>query len=152
MHNVSAWVHKMIENSTSEFLESLNRFGWRLGLDNISNLLNRLNNPQANFPAVHVAGTNGKGSTTAMLESIWRHAGYRTGLYTSPHLMDATERLKINGEAISGENFCQYLKGIKIPVEELGCTYFETLTAIAFKYFSDKQVEMAFIGWSGRSL
>lgn len=147
-----AWVHKMIENSTSEFLESLNRFGWRLGLDNISYLLNRLNNPQANFPAVHVAGTNGKGSTTAMLESIWRHAGYRTGLYTSPHLMDVTERLKINGEAISGENFCQYLKGIKIPVEELGCTYFETLTAIAFKYFSDKQVEMAFIevGLGGR--
>ena len=95
----------MIENSTSEFLESLNRFGWRLGLDNISNLLNRLDNPQANFPAVHVAGTNGKGSTTSMLESIWRNAGYRTGLYTSPHLLDVTERIKVNDEAISGEDF-----------------------------------------------
>ncbi|MFQ5707914.1 MAG: bifunctional folylpolyglutamate synthase/dihydrofolate synthase [bacterium] len=142
----------MYENETVQFLNRLRRFGWRLGLANITELLRALGNPHHSFPSVHIAGTNGKGSTAALLESILREAGYKTGLYTSPHLLDLTERIKINQEAIPWEVLHDYLRTIKRKIQLLECTYFETLTAIAFKYFADCKIDMAVVevGLGGR--
>ena len=83
------------------FLYSLRRFGWRPGLATIERLVALLGDPQIGIPFVHVAGTNGKGSTAAMLDAVFRAAGYRTGLYTSPHLLSFTERIRVNGESIN---------------------------------------------------
>ncbi|MCG8606100.1 bifunctional folylpolyglutamate synthase/dihydrofolate synthase [bacterium] len=135
----------MTENKPIEFLESLKQFGWRLGLENITNLLAWLGNPHEKFQSVHIAGTNGKGSVAAILDSIWRCAGYKTGLYTSPHLIDVTERIKVAGECISQARFVEYIRLLKPKVRSLDCTYFETVTAVAFKYFADVGVDLAFL-------
>lgn len=124
----------------------------RLGLDNISKLLSGLENPQSRFESIHVAGTNGKGSTVAILESIFRHAGYKTGMFTSPHLINVTERIQINAVPIPIDKLTFYLNRYKDHIESLRCTYFETLTAIAFKYFADFGIDIAFVevGLGGR--
>jgi dihydrofolate synthase / folylpolyglutamate synthase len=84
-----------------KFLLSREFFGMKLGLDNIVQYLTELGTPQAAYGTIHVSGTNGKGSTSAMIESVLRAQGYRTGLYTSPHLVDFRERIKVDGEKIS---------------------------------------------------
>jgi dihydrofolate synthase/folylpolyglutamate synthase len=142
----------MYENNTLQFLTGLQRFGWKLGLQNISALLEEMGNPHLRFKSVHIAGTNGKGSTAAILESVFRHAGYKTGLYTSPHLLDVTERIKVSGLPISLEKLISYLDRFRGEIQRLGCTYFETLTALAFQYFSDSAVDVAFVevGLGGR--
>ena len=86
--------------AAEKFILSREFFGMKLGLENVSQFLASLGNPQHRFPAVHIAGTNGKGSTAAMLASIFQAAGYKTGLFTSPHLVDFRERVKVNGELI----------------------------------------------------
>lgn len=83
-----------------KFILSREFFGMKLGLDNITQFLRELGNPQRNYPTIHVGGTNGKGSTVAMLTAIFRQAGYRTGQYTSPHLVDFRERIQVDGELI----------------------------------------------------
>src|SRR5574341_1447943 len=90
----------MTYTEATEFLFSLRRFGWRLGLETIQRLLDLLGNPQQGLPSVHIGGTNGKGSTAAMLAAILQAGGRRTGLYTSPHLLDFTERIRVNGRPI----------------------------------------------------
>ena len=142
----------MIENHTVEFLKRLEKFGWKLGLENIFELLKRMGNPHLQFSSVHIAGTNGKGSTAAMLESIFRNAGFKTGLFTSPHLLDLRERIKVDGIPISWDKLHVYLEQIKSDIYILGCTYFETLTAIAFQYFADMSVNIAIVevGLGGR--
>jgi len=123
----------------------------KFNLENISILANSLGHPEKKYPSVHIAGTNGKGSTAAFLEPILRHAGYRTGLYTSPHLERINERIRINGEEIPDDAFAAVFSQIYSKIEELLATgtlrahptFFECVTAIAFEYFAQVAVEFA---------
>lgn len=137
---------------TTDYLFSRHAGGMKLGLDNILALLNRLDHPEYSFPAVHIAGTNGKGSTAAITESILRHAGYKTGLYTSPHLVDMCERIQVCGRQISQDEVVNYTKAIKPFADEVNATFFEILTAMAYCYFQDKRIDIAVIetGLGGR--
>lgn len=132
----------------------------KLGLTNTERLLASLGNPQKDFRAVQIAGTNGKGSTAAFLDSICRQAGIRTGLFTSPHLISITERIKINGEPISKEEFAQLTRVVSETAARLVerrslqtlPTFFEHVTAIALLAFREAKVELAILetGLGGR--
>lgn len=91
------------------FILSREFFGMKLGLENITQFLESLGNPQRSYPTVHLAGTNGKGSTASMLASVLQHAGYRTGLFTSPHLVDFRERMTVNGRKISKNAVARFI-------------------------------------------
>ena len=121
-----------------------------LGLDRISAVLDKFGNPQDNLKFIHVAGTNGKGSVCTMLASILQEAGYKTGLYTSPHIWEYTERIKVNGSDIPKEIFAEYVQ--KISETGIHLTEFEILTVMMFLYFRDTKVEIAVIetGLGGR--
>ncbi len=135
-----------------DYLFSRRAKGMKLGLDNIRNLVQRLGHPERTFPSIHVAGTNGKGSTVAILESILREAGYRTGRYISPHLMDMRERMQIRGKSISQDKVVQYLQYMKPHIEATGASFFEILTAMGFLYFSENKIDIAVLetGLGGR--
>jgi dihydrofolate synthase/folylpolyglutamate synthase len=132
----------------------------KFDLENITVLAARLGNPQRAYPSAHIAGTNGKGSTAAFLESILRRAGFRTGLYTSPHLEKINERIRINGEEIGDAAFAETLTRIQLLIEELLAagklrahpTYFECVTAMAFEHFAREHVDFAVfeVGLGGR--
>lgn len=124
----------------------------KLGLEHIQALLERLDNPQNGFKSIHIAGTNGKGSTAAILESILRQAGFHTGLYTSPHLINLRERIRTHGACISELDMLSQVVDIQPAAEETDASFFEILTAIAFKYFSEQQVDLAVVetGLGGR--
>jgi len=126
----------------------------KLGLRNTELLLNALDNPQRAFPSVQIAGTNGKGSTAAMLDSICRAAGLRCGLYTSPHLVAITERIKVSGEPISHEEFASCTTTVREVSEQIDAlpTFFEQLTAIALLAFRNAGIELAILetGLGGR--
>ena len=132
----------------------------KFDLRNITVLAERLGNPQRAYPCVHIAGTNGKGSTAAMLDSILRAAGLRTGLYTSPHLERINERIRLDGEEISDAAFTAAFTRVQGQIEVLLAsgalaahpTYFECLTAMAFDYFAQQQVDFAVfeVGMGGR--
>lgn len=133
------------------YLDSLNKFGIRLGLERITRLLALMGNPERSFKTVHVTGTNGKGSTTAALAAMLHCAGVRAGMYTSPHLVDYTERIKINQTEITREQFAEAVGYTGQFVTRLvgeGCespTQFEVLTAAAFYHFAVSKVEYAVI-------
>ncbi len=133
-------------------LFQLEFFGMKLGLENIRALLDFLGHPERRFPSIHVAGTNGKGSVSAMLAAVHQAAGRRTGLYTSPHLVDFRERIRIGGEMISEAKVAQFLERIWPKVEELRATFFEVTTAMAFDHFARHNVNIAIIetGLGGR--
>ena len=137
-----------------DLLTSQGKFYINLGLDRISTVLNLLGNPQDNLKCIHVAGTNGKGSVCAIIASVLDCAGIKTGLYTSPHIFDYTERIKINGVDISKDDFAKYVfEIVKIADENnIHLTEFEILTAVMFKYFSDNKVEVVVLetGLGGR--
>lgn len=137
---------------TLKYLFDLQFFGMKLGLDNIRDLLKFMDHPEHSFPAIHVAGTNGKGSTCAMLESIFRAAGYRTGLYTSPHLFHFSERIRVNGAAIPEEDIVRLTNNMRIRIDHLKCTFFEATTAMAFEYFKEQKIDIGIIetGLGGR--
>jgi dihydrofolate synthase / folylpolyglutamate synthase len=132
----------------------------KFDLENISILAERLGRPDRAYPSVHIAGTNGKGSTAAFLESILRRGGFRTGLNTSPHLERINERIRVNGEEISDEAFAETFTRIQALNEELLAagklrahpTYFECVTAMAFEYFARARVEFGIfeVGLGGR--
>ncbi|MET0646444.1 MAG: Mur ligase family protein [Pyrinomonadaceae bacterium] len=130
----------------------------KLGLENVSRLLERLGRPQDSFPSVQIAGTNGKGSTAAMLASVARAAGVRAGLYTSPHLVSVTERVRVGHRDISREGFARHATRVREAAEwverESGAlpTFFEQVTAIALSAFADERVELAILetGLGGR--
>lgn len=133
--------------------------GIKPGLDVVSALLDALGNPHHRLAVVHVAGTNGKGSVCAMLESVLRASGFKTGLYTSPHLVDFSERFRINGIQISEPTLERYMERLEQAAEAVEsstglrpATFFEISTAIAFQYFADEQVDIAVIetGMGGR--
>ena len=137
-------------NEALEKLSSSGMFYIDLSLDRIKSALEILGNPQKTLEYIHVAGTNGKGSTCAMLESILREAGYKTGLYTSPHIIDYTERIKINGVEISKEDFANLFE--EVLNTKVHLTEFEILTAIMFLYFARNNVEIVILetGMGGR--
>jgi len=132
----------------------------KFDLENITILSERLGRPDRAYPSAHIAGTNGKGSTAAFLESILRQAGFRTGLNTSPHLEKINERIRVAGEAITDDDFAETLTRIQALVEELLAsgrlrahpTYFECVTAMAFQYFAEARVDFGVfeVGLGGR--
>jgi len=137
---------------TIQYLFNLQFSGIKLGLKNVSNILNSLGNPQNKWPAIHIAGTNGKGSTAAFIYSILREAGLKVGLYTSPHLVDFNERIRINEEPIDWNTIVEYTDLLKQEINRHRATFFEATSAIAFHYFAENQVDIAVIetGLGGR--
>jgi dihydrofolate synthase/folylpolyglutamate synthase len=143
-----------------DYLGHLEHFGIKLGLENISILLAALGDPHRSFPAVHVAGTNGKGSVSAMLDGILRNHGFRTGLYTSPHLVSVEERVRVNGERIGPGEFCALLDRVRETIDGMMAagglvyhpTFFEVLTALAFLHFAERKADVAVLetGMGGR--
>jgi dihydrofolate synthase/folylpolyglutamate synthase len=124
----------------------------KFGLRNIRTLVREAGHPECAFPSIHVAGTNGKGSTSAFLASAFIEAGYRTGLYTSPHLVRFTERIRINGKEIDGHRLAEYVRRLRPLIEKTRATFFEATTCVAFLYFADEEVDVAVIetGLGGR--
>ena len=125
---------------------------YKKDLTNTLALCAALGNPQHAFKSVHVAGTNGKGSTSHILSSLYQNNGYKVGLYTSPHLVDFRERIKINGELCSPEFVIQFTAVIAPLIEQLKPSFFEITVAMAFSYFAEQKVDIAIIetGLGGR--
>lgn len=125
---------------------------YKEGIQGITEMCRQLDNPQKNYFTIHVAGTNGKGSVSHMLASILQQAGYRVGLFTSPHLLDFRERIRIDGECISEREVVEFTKQHKEKMVELGLSFFEMTTAMAFDHFAANDVEVAVIetGLGGR--
>jgi len=135
-----------------EFLYGLRRAGIKLGLKNIARLLSALGHPQKRFVSLHVAGTNGKGSVAASLAAILSAAGYRTGLYTSPHLQRFNERIRIDSETVTDAEVAELIDEVRKRAPESGATFFEFTTAMAFLCFEHRKVDFAVIetGMGGR--
>ena len=125
---------------------------YKPGLENITKLCDFFGNPQENLKTIHIGGTNGKGSTSNMLASVLQEQGYTIGLYNSPHLIDFTERIKINGENCDKEFVFQFIQKLKNLPEEIRPSFFEFTTIMAFEYFAQKKVDYAIIevGLGGR--
>ncbi len=140
------------------WLFKLQRFGVKLGLDNVRELLSHLGDPHENFRSVHVSGTNGKGSVCTFLSSALKEAGYKVGMYTSPHVVRYNERMQINGEEISDERVMEYVNKIRRIAVRMGedptkhPPFFEFTTAMGFSYFADENVDIAVVevGMGGR--
>ena len=130
------------------------QYGIVPGLERIISLLSHLSDPHLKFPSVHIGGTNGKGSTAAMTASILKQAGYKVGLYTSPHLIDFSERITINDIPISQEGIMRITERLKRAIEQLSIpiTFFEFTTAMAFCYFAESDIDIAVceVGMGGR--
>lgn len=125
---------------------------YKADLTNTITLCAALDNPQHTFKSIHIAGTNGKGSTSHMLAATMQTAGYKTGLYTSPHLKDFRERIKVNGQMVTEEFVVDFTQRIRPLIEELEPSFFEITVAMAFEYFSQQQVDVAIVevGLGGR--
>lgn len=141
------WMYKQLP-----MYQRIGSAAYKADLNNTIDLLNLLGNPQHNFKSVHVAGTNGKGSTSHMLASIFQEAGYKTGLYTSPHLRDFRERIRINGEMIPQDKVVEFIEKHQNEFEKMGLSFFEMTVGMAFDYFSNEQVDIAIVevGMGGR--
>ena len=135
---------------TLNYIHSLGNFSKPATLERIKSVLQKLGNPQNNFKAIHIAGTNGKGSVSAMLSKTFSLAGYKTALFISPFIIDFCERIQINGEFIFHNDICKYAEIVKSANTEL--TEFEFITAVAFLYFSQQNCDIAIIetGLGGR--
>ena len=128
-----------------EYLYSLQRFGIKLGLERMQKFMKLLSNPHTKFPSIHVTGTNGKGSVCAYLAKVLEEAGYKVGLYTSPHLVKFNERIQINGKQITDTKIAELVEYIKTNVADAHTTFFEFTTALAFVYFAQENVDIAII-------
>lgn len=133
-------------------LFALHTFGVKLGLDNIKSFMNYLGNPQLKLKTIHIAGSNGKGSTAAFIASILQECKYKVGLYTSPHFVKFNERITIDGMQISDEYFVEFINKHQKFIDDYQLTFFEVTTAMAFQYFYDLDVDYAVIetGLGGR--
>ena len=138
--------------SSIDFLLNLQRSGIKLGLERTVNLLDAIGNPQNRFKSVHIAGTNGKGSVAAYLNSILYHGGYTSGLFTSPHLVEYPERVRVDGTAIARGDLASIVSDIAGAVTDTDASFFEATTAVAFEQFRRKEVEVAAVevGMGGR--
>lgn len=132
--------------------QHVGKVAYKKDLSNTIRLLEFLDNPQKNFKSVHIAGTNGKGTSAHGIAAILQTAGYKTGLYTSPHLKSFTERIRINGEEVSHDFVVDFVDRIKPAIEEINPSFFEITVAMAFEYFAKQQVDIAVIetGLGGR--
>ncbi len=142
----------MLYQEALDWLSGFQFHGIKPGLERISRLLKRLGNPERRFLSIHLAGTNGKGSTAAMIEAVLRAHGLKTGLYTSPHLISVRERFLVSGNPISREDFVSLCKEVKKALGDDQATYFELTTAMAFLWFAEQRVDWAVIecGLGGR--
>lgn len=135
-------------------LYSYSMHGIKLGLENIKTLCRELGEPQKNYKVIHIAGTNGKGSTSTTIETILLEAGYKVGKYTSPHILKFNERIRANGQDISDEEIVKYYQIVKEVIAKTGIrpTFFEVTTAMMFKYFSDLGLDYVVLetGMGGR--
>lgn len=138
-------------NKTTNY-ESQGQSGYKASLDTMLKLDKHYKQPHTKFKSIHIAGTNGKGSVSHTLAAHLQICGYRVGLYTSPHLVDFSERIRINGQPISEEYVIDFVDQGKEYFESLGATFFEIATTMAFKYFSDNDVDIAIVevGLGGR--
>jgi dihydrofolate synthase/folylpolyglutamate synthase len=136
------------------WLNNLEKFGMKLGLERISRLLEALGNPQCSFNSVHIAGTNGKGTVSHLIGNMLLEEGYKTGVYTSPHLQEFSERITINNDPILAEDIEKYGAKVKSAMEknDISATFFEVVTALALLYFHHQKVRFAVIetGLGGR--
>mgnify|MGYP006344755621 CR=1 FL=1 len=132
--------------------QNIGASAYKKDLTNTLLLVEHLNHPERNFKTIHVAGTNGKGSTSSMIASVFMEAGYKVGLYTSPHLKDFRERITINGKMISKNYVHEFVTNHKSFFENTELSFFEMTVGLAFEYFSDKKVDIAIIevGMGGR--
>lgn len=146
-------------SAVSEYLFALKAGGVKFGIDRMTRLAEALGHPERLYPVIHVAGTNGKGSVSAMLESILRHAGWRTGLYTSPHLVRLGERVQVDRRLLTEDEIVAYTRELRPIAERLGAagpdehpSFFEFMTAMAFLQFARKKVDVAVVevGLGGR--
>jgi dihydrofolate synthase / folylpolyglutamate synthase len=147
--------YKQTLNYLYEQLPMFHRIGaaaYKANLDNTHALMDLLHHPHLFFDSVHVAGTNGKGSTSHMIASILQHAGYKVGLYTSPHLKDFRERIRVNGKMISKKSVCDFVEQYKTDCEKIQLSFFEWTVGLAFDYFKNQKVDIAIIetGLGGR--
>jgi dihydrofolate synthase/folylpolyglutamate synthase len=139
-----------------DYLYSLEKFGMVFGLTQVEKILNAIGNPHREIQTIHVGGTNGKGSTAAMMSSILQKEGYRVGLYTSPHLIRFTERIKVNGKEIEEAEVAALAESMREEIEAAGVTlpftFFDFTTAMALSYFNQKLVDLAIleVGLGGR--
>jgi dihydrofolate synthase / folylpolyglutamate synthase len=133
-------------------LFALHRFGIKPGLERTYALAEFASNPQNKYPIIHVAGTNGKGSVCSFIASVLIEAGYKTGLYTSPHLVKFNERIKVNGTEITDDEMTEIAEALIPESDRLGCTFFEITTIMALEHFRKKEVDIAVIetGLGGR--
>lgn len=142
---------------TLDWLFGLEARGIKFGLDNISRLLEKMDNPHRDFHSIHIGGTNGKGSVCALLYNVLREQGYRVGMYTSPHIMDFGERIQVDGKPLEPSDMLRLAEELRSLYKELESegrkmSFFELTTAMAFRYFQEKKVEWAVIevGMGGR--
>jgi len=138
-----------------QYLYNLQKHGIKFGLDNITKLLSELGNPQTSFRTIHVAGTNGKGSTSSIIASILRLAGFSVGLFTSPHLISFTERMRINGTEIDERDVVHLADEVReaaTHVDGFSPTFFEVVTAMALLYFTENKIDIGVmeVGMGGR--
>ncbi|MGK7368748.1 MAG: bifunctional folylpolyglutamate synthase/dihydrofolate synthase, partial [Candidatus Halalkalibacterium sp. M3_1C_030] len=142
----------------SQYLESIPKFqtsgksAANFDLERFRKFCEAMGNPQDDFPSVHVGGTNGKGSTCQILAAVYQHAGFKTGIYTSPHILEYTERFKINGDVITDSYLLEFFNRHESLLKSFRLSYFEISTAIAFWYFGKMKVDLAIIevGLGGR--
>ncbi len=132
--------------------QRIGKAAYKANLDNTLELDREFGHPHRLFKSIHVAGTNGKGSVSHMLASIFQASGYKTGLYTSPHLLDFRERIRVNGKAIGEEDIIRFVSKIEASVNTLNPSFFEITVAMAFDYFANQKVDIAIIetGLGGR--
>jgi dihydrofolate synthase/folylpolyglutamate synthase len=125
---------------------------YKADLTNTIALCNAIGNPQTTFKSIHIAGTNGKGSTSHLLASIFQTAGYKTGLYTSPHLKDFRERIKVDGIMCDKNFVVSFIEKMKPLIETINPSFFELTVAMAFEYFANQNIDIAIIepGLGGR--
>ncbi|MBA2423490.1 MAG: bifunctional folylpolyglutamate synthase/dihydrofolate synthase [Chitinophagales bacterium] len=149
----------MTYKETIDFLYSqlpmysrIGKAAYKTDLTNTLQLCDLLNHPEKQFISIHVAGTNGKGSTSHMLAAIFQSCGYKTGLYTSPHLKDFRERIRMDGEMIPETHVTEFVEKYKEDVLRIGCSFFEWTVGLAFDFFAKKKVDVAVIetGLGGR--
>ena len=138
--------------AAERYILSREFFGMKLGLENITTFLESIGSPQTKYKTIHIAGTNGKGSTAAMLEAIYRAQGYKTGLFTSPHLISLRERVKVNGRMIPRNSVALFVDRHRKVLSQRKLSFFEHITAMALEYFARASVDIAIIetGLGGR--
>src|SRR5580698_3476235 len=139
----------MTYSETIDYLYGIRLFGQKLGLETMEYLLRLMGDPQQSFRFIHIAGTNGKGSVAAMLHAVLSKAGYKTGLYTSPHLVSFCERFQINGQPIAETDAVRLVEQLKPHLETVAAhpefhapTFFEAVTAVALQHFRDQKVDV----------